>query len=179
MRLYTCQNVAIAEKIDRLGRHTCIISESPHYREDDGFREAYDWLAKALAKRVKKPVDATHPIWAYAKTPEGYDYHSQGSEGEQCVYYVLEIPDDQVVGIDPVKWSSIYTDGFVYPPDIDDDEYERLCEKYKNASKEELEANRARVFDIDEGNIPEMVFWAIDAANIVSATRYICHLSTK
>lgn len=176
MKLYTCQNVAIAEKIDRFGRHTCEIAKSPTL-EDPQFRELYDWLAKALAKRVKKPDDATHPIWAYHELCEGYDYHSQGSEGEECVFYVLEIPDDQVVGIDPVKWSSIYTDGFIYPPDVDEDEYDRLCEKYENASEEELEANRAQVFDIDEGNIPEMLFWAIDAKNVVSATRYTCHLT--
>lgn len=175
MRLYTCQNAAVAENISRTGRHVCDIEKSS-YNDDDDFKRAYDWLKKALAKRLEKPADASYPVWAYHELDEDFDYTKQGSEGEECVFLELEIPDNRVVAIDPVKWFDIIACGFVCPSGISDEEYERLCEKYDHATEEQLNANREQVFDIDEGNIPELLFWAIDAEDIVSATRYVCHL---
>ena len=175
MRLYTSQGAKVADNIARTGHHVCDIEKS-YYNDDVEFRRAYDWLVRALEKRVKKPTNAFYPVWALHKLGEDYDYTQQGSEGEERVFLELEIPDNQVVAIDPVKWFDIIACGFVYPSDADEEEYDRLCEKYAHATEEELNANREQIFDIDEGNMPEMVFWAIDAANIVSTTRYICHI---
>ena len=176
MQLCTCQNVAIHENLLKNGVHLCSIERSELYTEDDTFREAYDWLASALAKKVKKPNGATYPIWAYAETPEGYDYHGQGSEGEECVYLEIEVPSNQVVALDPVKWFSVVIDGFVYPSDADDEEYYRLRNWYENASEEEIEANRQQIFDVAEDEIPEMIFWSIKADEVKKAVRYTCHL---
>ena len=175
MRLYTSQGAKVADNIARTGHHVCDIEKS-YYNDDVEFRRAYDWLVRALEKRVKKPTNASYPVWALHKLGEDYDYTQQGSEGEERVFLELEIPDNQVAAIDPVKWFDIIACGFVCPSDANEEEYNRLCEKYAHATEEELNANREQIFNIDEGNIPEMVFWAIDAANIVSTTRYICHI---
>ena len=170
---------AVAENINRKGRHVCDIKKSSWYNTDEDFQNAYDWLAKALARRVKKPADAAYPIWAYHELDEDYDYSRDGSEGEECVFFELEKSDNQVVAIDPVKWFDVIVCGFVCPPGIDEEEYDSLRKKYDNATEEELNANREQIFDVDEDNIPEIIFWAIDANDVVSATRYTCHLSTE
>jgi hypothetical protein len=176
MRLYTSQGAKVADNIAHAGQYVCDIEKSA-FKDDDNFRRAYDWLAKALAERIEKPTCASYPVWAYRELGENFDYTQQGSEGEERVFLELEIPDNQVVAIDPVKWFDLIACGFVCPPDIDEEEYDRLSEKYAHATEEELNANRQQVFDVDEGNIPEMLFWAIDAANLVSATRYVCRIS--
>ncbi len=175
MRLYTSQGAKVADNIARTGHHVCDIEKS-YINDDKDFRRAYDWLAGALEKRVKKPANASYPVWALHKLGEDYDYTQQGTEGEERVFLELEIPDNRVVAIDPVKWFDIIACGFVCPSGISDEEYERLCEKYDHATEEELNANREQIFDVDEGNIPEMVFWTINAADVVSTTRYICHI---
>ena len=65
------------------------------------FMESYDWFTKEAAKRVPKPDDVHAPIWCSISV-------------ENClkpipgtVVYVLDVPEEQVMYFDDVKWDYV------------------------------------------------------------------------
>lgn len=173
MRLVTCQAYSVYEKILRDGFHACNIKESP---TADIYIGHYDYIVESLSEKVAKPAGVTHPIWAYYKPPKDYDYTQHGAEGELNVYFELEVPDEEVLLINPYNWDKVVFDGFVFDDEISLEEYDKLVEHYA-ANPEELEANWRKVFDVDDSlDEIQAVFWVLDQSYIQKTVVYTTHL---
>lgn len=127
------------------------------------FMESYDWFTEEASKRLPKPDDVHAPIWCSISR----DNCLKPIEG--TVVYVLEVPKENVIYFDDVKWD--YVLNRIYLPADDEDkkrydEHIKQCGytssfeffegKYKNMFPDEMEKIRkswVRCFDIDNWTI--------------------------
>ena len=165
VRLYTRQNDKTLYQLERDGR---LINQRVYVELHFGdiaplFMESYDWFTKEAAKRVTKPDDVKAPLWC-------------SISAENClkpipgtVVYVLEVPEDQVIYFDDVKWD--YVLNRIYLPKDKEDEqaYRRHLEEmgitnrfsffdgpYKGMYPEEearIKESWKRIFEIDDWTI--------------------------
>lgn len=165
VRLYTRQNDKTLYQLERDGR---LINQRVYVELHFGdiaplFMESYDWFTKEAAKRVPKPDDVKAPLWC-------------SISAENClkpipgtVVYVLEVPEDQVIYFDDVKWD--YVLNRIYLPKDKEDEqaYRRHLEEmgitnrfsffdgpYKGMYPEEearIKESWKRIFEIDDWTI--------------------------
>ena len=165
VRLYTRQNDKTLYQLERDGR---LINQRVYVELHFGdiaplFMESYDWFTKEAAKRVPKPDDVKAPLWC-------------SISAENClkpipgtVVYVLEVPEDQVIYFDDVKWD--YVLNRIYLPKDKEDEqaYRRHVEEmgitnrfsffdgpYKGMYPEEearIKESWKRIFEIDDWTI--------------------------
>ena len=103
VRLYTRQNDKTLYQLERDGR---IINRRIYVEMHFGdiaplFMESYDWFTKEAANRGPKPDDVHAPIWCSISV-------------ENClkpipgtVVYVLDVPEEQVMYFDDVKWDYV------------------------------------------------------------------------
>lgn len=165
VKLYTRQNDKTLYQLERDGR---IINHRIYVEMHFGdiaplFLESYDWFTQEASKRLPKPDDVYAPIWC-------------SISAENClkpipgtVVYELEVPEDQVIYFDDVKWD--YVLNRIYLPKDKEDEaaykkhlkelgvtsgFEFFDGKYKGMYPEEVERIREswkRAFEIDEWTI--------------------------
>ena len=165
VKLYTRQNDKTLYQLERDGR---LINQRVYVELHFGdiaplFMESYDWFTKEAAKRVPKPGDVKAPLWC-------------SISAENClkpipgtVVYVLEVPEDQVIYFDDVKWD--YVLNRIYLPKDKEDEqaYRRHLEEmgitnrfsffdgpYKGMYPEEearIKESWKRIFEIDDWTI--------------------------
>ncbi len=165
VRLYTRQNDKTLYQLERDGR---LINQRVYVELHFGdiaplFMESYDWFTKEAAKRVPKPDDVKAPLWC-------------SISAKNClkpipgtVVYVLEVPEDQVIYFDDVKWD--YVLNRIYLPKDKEDEqaYRRHLEEmgitnrfsffdgpYKGMYPEEearIKESWKRIFEIDDWTI--------------------------
>ncbi len=165
VRLYTRQNDKTLYQLERDGR---LINQRVYVELHFGdiaplFMESYDWFTKEAAKRVPKPDDVKAPLWC-------------SISAENClkpipgtVVYVLEVPEDQVIYFDDVKWD--YVLNRIYLPKDKEDEqaYRKHLEEmgitnrfsffdgpYKGMYPEEearIKESWKRIFEIDDWTI--------------------------
>lgn len=123
----------------------------------------YDWFVKEADKRIPKPDDVEYQVWCSVSAKNRMIPY----EGQ--VTYVLEVPNDQIIFFDGLKWD--YVLNLHYMPKDDEDkkayENEIRSKGFKNtfefiqgkyARQYPMEEKRirdswVRVFDIDEWNI--------------------------
>ena len=165
VNLYTRQNDKTLYQLERNGR---IINERIYVELHFGdiaplFMESYDWFTREAAKKVAKPEDVKAPIWC-SISPDNCL-----KPIPDTVVYVLEVPQDQIIYFDDVKWD--YVLNRIYLPKDDEDAaaYKRHLKeigvengfeffegRYKGMFPEEVERIRAslkRVFEIDNWTI--------------------------
>lgn len=165
VKLYTRQNDKTLYQLERDGR---LINQRVYVELHFGdiaplFMESYDWFTKEASKRVPKPDDVKAPLWC-------------SISAENClkpipgtVVYVLEVPEDQVIYFDDVKWD--YVLNRIYLPKDKEDEqaYRRHLEEmgitnrfsffdgpYKGMYPEEearIKESWKRIFEIDDWTI--------------------------
>ncbi len=165
VKLYTRQNDKTLYQLERDGR---LINQRVYVELHFGdiaplFMESYDWFTKEAAKRVPKPGDVKAPLWC-------------SISAENClkpipgtVVYVLEVPEDQVIYFDDVKWD--YVLNRIYLPKDKEDEqaYRKHLEEmgitnrfsffdgpYKGMYPEEearIKESWKRIFEIDDWTI--------------------------
>lgn len=75
--------------------------------------ESYDWFTREAAKKVAKPEDVKAPIWC-SISPDNCL-----KPIPDTVVYVLEVPQDQIIYFDDVKWD--YVLNRIYLPKDDED----------------------------------------------------------
>ena len=151
VKLYTRQNDKTLYQLERDGR---IINHRIYVEMHFGdiaplFLESYDWFTQEASKRLPKPDDVYAPIWC-------------SISAENClkpipgtVVYELEVPEDQVIYFDDVKWD--YVLNRIYLPKDKEDEaaykkhlkelgvtsgFEFFDGKYKGMYPEEVERIR-------------------------------------
>ena len=115
MNLYTRQNDKTLYQLERNGR---IINERIYVELHFGdiaplFMESYDWFTREAAKKVAKPEDVKAPIWC-SISPDNCL-----KPIPDTVVYVLEVPQDQIIYFDDVKWD--YVLNRIYLPKDDED----------------------------------------------------------
>ena len=113
--LYTRQNDKTLYQLERDGR---IINQRVYVEMHFGdiaplFMESYDWFTKEAAKRVPKPDDVQAPIWC-SISEENCLRPIPGT-----VVYILEVPKEQVMYFDDVKWD--YVLNRIYLPKDEED----------------------------------------------------------
>ena len=119
VRLYTRQNDKTLYQLERDGR---IINRRIYVEMHFGdiaplFMESYDWFTKEAAKRVPKPDDVHAPIWCSISV-------------ENClkpipgtVVYELDVPEEQVMYFDDVKWDYVLNRIYIPKYETDAAEY--------------------------------------------------------
>ena len=115
VNLYTRQNDKTLYQLERNGR---IINERIYVELHFGdiaplFMESYDWFTREAAKKVAKPEDVKAPIWC-SISPDNCL-----KPIPDTVVYVLEVPQDQIIYFDDVKWD--YVLNRIYLPKDDED----------------------------------------------------------
>lgn len=165
VKLYTRQNDKTLLALERDGR---IINHRIYVELHFGdiaplFMESYDWFTKQAAKRVQKPEDVEASIWC-SISPDNCLKPIPGT-----VVYVLEVPKEQVIYFDEVKWDYVLNRIYL-PKDRADEEtylahikecgfksrFEFFEGRYKNQYPEEMQKIReswSRVFEIDNWTI--------------------------
>lgn len=165
VKLYTRQNDKTLYQLQRDHR---IINQRIYVELHFGdiaplFMESYDWFTKEAAKRVHKPEDVQAPIWCSISV-------------ENClkpitgtVVYALEVPEDQVIYFDDVKWDYVLNRIYL-PKDAEDQKaykehlkeigvvnsFEFFEGRYKGKYPEETARIREswkRIFEIDEWTV--------------------------
>lgn len=165
VKLYTRQN---EKTLLQLKRDRRIINQRIYVELHFGsiaplFMESYDWFTKEAAKRVPKPDDVQASIWC-------------SISAKNClkpipgtVVYVLEVPEDQVIYFDEIKWDYVLNRIYL-PKDAEDDQryqqeirdkgfrsrFEFFEGRYKNQYPEEMAKiveSWKRVFEIDQWTI--------------------------
>jgi len=165
VRLYTRQNDKTLLPLERDGR---IINHRIYVELHFGdiaplFMESYDWFTKEASRRVQKPDDAEASIWC-------------SISAKNClkpipgtVVYILEVPKDQVIFFDEIKWDYVLNRIYIPRDDQDDAEYRKDIKekgftsrfeffegKYKGQYPEEerrIKDSWKRVFEIDNWTI--------------------------
>lgn len=165
VKLYTRQNDKTLLPLKREGR---IINQRVYVEMHFGsiaplFMASYDWFTKEAAKRVPKPDDVQASIWC-------------SISAENClkpipgtVVYVLEVPKEQVVYFDEVKWDYVLNRIYLPKDAADDERYRQYIKekgfrsrfeffegRYKNQYPQEeakIIESWKRVFEIDQWTI--------------------------
>ncbi len=116
VKLYTRQNDKTLPQLERDGR---VINNRAYVVRHFGdiaplFMDSYDWFTSEAAKRVQKPEDVYAPIWCSISV----DNCLKPIPG--TVVYSLEVPEEQVMYFDDVKWD--YVLNRIYLPKDEEDE---------------------------------------------------------
>lgn len=165
VKLYTRQNDKTLYQLERDHR---IINQRIYVELHFGdiaplFMESYDWFTKEAAKRVPKPEDVQAPIWCSISV-------------ENClkpipgtVVYALEVPENQVIYFDDVKWDYVLNRIYLPRDEKDQEEYKKHLKdigvvnsfeffegRYKGKYPEETARIREswkRIFEIDKWTV--------------------------
>ena len=165
VRLYTRQDIRSLKEIEEKGYFTNKIS---YVKENFGvisdyILNCYNYFVKEASKIVPKPDEVEMPVWC------GVSNKNCMPVTENTVVYVLDVPEDEVIYFDGVKWDYVLNHHYIPLNEEDDKKYKkRLKEKgidngfeffegkYKNVFPEERQIvidSWARIFDIDEWDI--------------------------
>ncbi|MDY3122041.1 DUF3841 domain-containing protein [Suipraeoptans intestinalis] len=136
VRLYTRQNDKTLRALERDGR---ILNHRAYVEMHFGsiaplFLESYDWFTKEAQKIVPKPEYAQASIWCSISAQNCL------KPIDGTVVYVLDVPKNQIVYFDEVKWDYVLNRIYL-PKDAKDDE------KYKQELKERGFKSRFEFFE--------------------------------
>lgn len=165
VKLFTMQNAKTLHQLKRDGR---FINNRMHVQLHLGdiapyFIKKYDWLTRQAARRLPKPEDVHAPIWC-AISPR-----SCMSPDQNSLVYCLEVPCDQILFFDNLKWDYVLNQLYI-PRDEEDEKayrkhlsdlgipsrYDLSKDRYRNQFPEEIkriEASWERIFDLEEWGI--------------------------
>lgn len=165
VRLYTRQDVRSLKEIEEKGYFTNKIS---YVKENFGvisdyILNCYNYFVKEASKRVPKPDDVEMPVWC------GVSNKNCMPPIKNSILYVLDVPEDEVIYFDGVKWDYVLNHHYIPLDEEDDKKYKKRLKdkgidngfeffegKYKNFYPEERQIvidSWTRIFDIDEWNI--------------------------
>lgn len=165
VRLYTRQDIRSLKEIEEKGYFTNKIS---YVKENFGvisdyILNCYNYFVKEASKIVPKPDEVEMPVWC------GVSNKNCMPVIENTVVYVLDVPEDEVIYFDGVKWDYVLNHHYIPLNEEDDKKYKkRLKEKgidngfeffegkYKNVFPKERQIvidSWTRIFDIDEWDI--------------------------
>ena len=166
--LFTCQNKKSLNDLNEKGRFINKKEYIKEHLEDvtPTVIKSYDWFVKAAQPKVKKPHDVEYQIWCAVSA----DACMKPAENE--VVYVLEVPDNEIIYFNGIKWD--YVLNFRYLPESEEDNkkyiedierkgfknsYEfisgRYAGKYPEEEKKIIDSWN-RIFDIENWNIREV-----------------------
>lgn len=165
VRLYTRQDIRSLREIEEKGYFTNKIS---YVKENFGvisdyILSCYNYFVKEASKRVPKPKEVEMPVWC------GVSNKNCMPPIENSILYVLDVPKDEIIYFDGVKWDYVLNHHYIPLDEEDDKKYnERLKKKgidngfeffegkYRNFYPEEKRIvidSWSRIFDIDEWDI--------------------------
>lgn len=165
VRLYTRQDIRSLKELEEKGYFRNKIS---YVRENFGdisdyILGCYNYFVREASKIVPKSEEIEMPVWCAVSNKNCMP------PIENTILYVLDVPRDEVIYFDGMKWDYVLNHHYIPLNDEDEREYnERLKKKgiengfeffegkYKNFYPEEKKIvidSWKRIFDIDEWNI--------------------------
>lgn len=77
-----------------------------------GFKQAYDWMRRAMAERVgSPPADGAYPVWAWARPPSitrsGAPDMRAMRDSEPCALLEIEVDPERVLLSDHESWHMV------------------------------------------------------------------------
>lgn len=165
VRLYTRQDIRSLKEIEEKGYFTNKIS---YVKENFGvisdyILNCYNYFVKEASKRIPKPDEVEMPVWCAVSNKNCMPVI------ENTVVYVLDVPEDEVIYFDGVKWDYVLNHHYIPLNEEDDKKYKKRLKdkgidngfeffegKYKNVFPEERQIvmdSWPRIFDIDEWDI--------------------------
>lgn len=174
MRLFTFQPETVIEALKRGEPYVCDPTKATFLADPDdpyneGFREAYDWLAREMETRIPKPKDVQYPAWAW------FRHHGDNRKPDRRLTLFnnyreptileLEVPDDEVLLTDFDLWHWVLN-GWAYQSDED---YE-LNPDWE-ATEEEKLASWQIIFDVDSSDFVQACIWTIKPEHVIRVHR--------
>ena len=165
VRLYTRQDIRSLKEIEEKGYFTNKIS---YVKENFGvisdyILNCYNYFVKEASKIVPKLDEVEMPVWCAVSNKNCMPVI------ENTVVYVLDVPEDEVIYFDGVKWDYVLNHHYIPLNEEDDKKYKKRLKdkgidngfeffegKYKNVFPEERQIvmdSWTRIFDIDEWDI--------------------------
>lgn len=122
--LFTRQDERSLSMIERKGRFTNSRGNIEEKFEDISkfIIEPYNWFVKEAEKIVERPADVEYPIWC------AVDRLGSLIPRGDTVLYVLEVPKEEIIYFDGMKWDFVLNEHYV-PTDAED------LEKYQKDLK--------------------------------------------
>ena len=179
--LWTRQDIRSLKEIEESGRYRVKKSYIEEQFGDiaEHYLNAYDWLTRAATKIVPKPEGVDYMVWCSIS-----DQNMLRSI-EGTVVYKLEVPKDEIVYLDGMKWD--YVLNHLYIPKDDEDErkyrdemkkkgfndvFSPIKEEYAHfypLEKKKIVDSWDRIFQIDDWNIftTQANIWEIRSDMIV------------
>lgn len=143
VRLYTRQDIRSLKEIEEKGYFTNKIS---YVKENFGvisdyILNCYNYFVKEASKIVPKPDEVEMPVWC------GVSNKNCMPVIENTVVYVLDVPEDEVIYFDGVKWDYVLNHHYIPLNEEDDKKYKkRLKEKGIDNGFEFFEGKYKNVF---------------------------------
>ena len=168
MRLISIQPIVIYNKIMRTGVYKPRLERSQFYKYDS-FVGAYKWLIERMKEKIGKPPEGvTAPVWAWHTLHKNATYRGCGFKSD-LVRMVIEVPNDEVLLTDTIKWNSILADSRV---PTDGNSWEEI-EWYHGLGEEEKVSVKLfswhKVFNINDANEIQATFWTLRREQILDA----------
>lgn len=163
--LFTSQDERSLKIIEATGRFINKRKYIEEHMEDISplILSCYDWFVKEAVKKIPKPDDVEYQVWCSVSARNCMRPY----EGE--VAYVLEVPNDEIIFFDGMKWDYVMNLHYVPIDDVDKANYEKDIKKkgFKNSfefiqgryarmypmEEKKIRDSWIRVFDIDKWNI--------------------------
>lgn len=185
VRLYTRQDIRSLKELEEKGCFTNKIAYVKEYFGDisEYILGCYNFFVKEASKRVPKPDEIEMPVWCAISNKNCMP------PIENTILYVLDVPKDEVIYFDGMKWDYVLNHHYIPLNEEDEKNYnERLKKKgiengfeffegkYKNFYPDEKKIvmdSWTRIFDIDEWDIYKVQgnIWQIKKEWIVTTVR--------
>jgi hypothetical protein len=174
--LWTIQPEDVYKELVKTGIYHCRPEEAFMY---ENWKEAYDWLASQMKKRVGLPPEGvTLPVWAWyqwegaRKKPDlRKERWGSGFCGEKFVCLECDIPDHEVLLSDFGSWSIVLSNSLIYwteeeynktEPVVDAlPEEEQKVMKYQNWSERLFDLTPLDNDWITRGSSIQATFWEL------------------
>lgn len=149
IRLYTRQN---DKTLSMLKNDHRIINIPLYVRlhlgpDADLFLDAYYWFTEEASKRCPKPADVKAPIWC--SISESYCFRPI----DGTIVYVLEVPRDQVIYFDNLRWDNVLNRIYIPKDDADKEAYDKHLEALSIATPWDIFSKRKGEFPAEEEKI--------------------------
>ncbi|WP_458407641.1 DUF3841 domain-containing protein [Anaerotignum sp.] len=151
MKLWTVQPLFIYEQLSKGMTYYCD-EELCSLLDIDHIKQAYEWMAQQMEKRVSLPPEGVkYPVWAWHtiggkhKTPDLRQAMFRNFKGSY-VCIELEIPDDEVLLSDYDAWHMVLNDQYI-DFSFSEDEYNRAIAYFESLSKEEQKNQKIKSWD--------------------------------
>lgn len=185
MILWTIQPISVLKELYDKGIFICNPNLSHYIRDEQNFKESYDWLIDKMETHIgKRPKNVIYPIWAwhtrnYKRSKPDLRESGYAERGEECVLIEFKKPPNQVMLSDFDSWHFVLNNWYIgnakniaeYKKE--ENWFSRQSPSEQNKLKKE---SWNKIFDITpietewerRGDFIQATFWELNSEEVIS-----------